>query len=99
MKANTMSELVQQNNAQIQEWIEAVNRNEELCLEYMAKGNVTSLMMTGVYYERLLQAPNKLMDLYVDVVVDQETYWSLMNYVHAKTDAIVARAVAMDDEK
>lgn len=56
-------------------------------------------MMAGVYYERLMQAPNKLMDLYVDVVVDQETYWALMHYVKAKTDAIVARAVAMDDEK
>lgn len=94
-----MFEIVKQNNAQIQEWIEAVNRNEELCLEYMAKGNVTSLMMEGVYYERLMQAPNKLMDLYVDVVVDKETYWALMHYVHAKTDAIVARAVAMDDDK
>lgn len=99
LKANTMSKLAKQNNAQIQEWIESVNRNEELCLKYMEKGNTTSLMMAGVYYERLLQAPNKLMDLYVDVVVDQNTYWALMHYVKAKTDAIVARAVAMDDEK
>lgn len=99
LKASTMSELAKQNNAQIQEWVEAVNRNEELCLDYMAKGNTTSLMMAGVYYERLMQAPNKLMDLYVDVVVDQETYWALMHYVKAKTDAIVARAVAMDDDK
>lgn len=99
MKANTMSELVKQNNAQIQEWIEAVNRNEELCLDYMAKGNTTSLMMAGVYYERLMQAPTKLMDLYVDVVIDNETRCALLRYVHAKTDAIVARAVAMDDDK
>lgn len=99
LKANTMCELVKQCNAQVQEWIESVNRNEELCLDYIEKGNVTSLMMAGVYYERLLQAPNKLMDLYVDVVVDQEMYWALMHYVKAKTDAIVARAVAMDDDK
>ena len=99
MKASTMSELVKQNNAQIQEWIETVNRNEELCLDYMAKDNVTSLMMAGVCCKRLMQAPDKLMDLYVDVVVDQETYWALMHYVKAKTDAIVARAVAMDDDK
>lgn len=99
LKASTMSELVEQNNAQIQEWIEAVNRNEELCLDYMQKGNTTSLMMAGVYYERLMQAPNKLMDLYVDVVIDNETRYALLRYVHAKIDAIVARAVAMDDEK
>ena len=99
LKSKTMSELVKQCNAQVQEWIESVNRNEELCLEYMDKGNATSLMMAGVYYERLMQAPNKLMELYVDVVIDSETHWALMHYVKSKTDAIVARAVAMDDER
>lgn len=99
LKANTMSELAKQNNAQIQEWIESVNRNEELCLKYMEKGNTTSLIMAGVYYERLMQAPTKLMYMYIEVVIDNETCCALRRYVDAKTNAIIARAVAMDDDK